>query len=74
LPARDDVDELGIAGAVVGQLVEAHTAGSSARSLTPSSTQAGGSTAADQELLASVQRKLRKRSKRKFYGDGWSAS
>lgn len=29
---------------------------------------------ADAELLASVQRKLRKRSKGKFYGDGWSTS
>ena len=28
----------------------------------------------DVELLASVQRKLRKRSKGKFYGDGWSTS
>ncbi|MBX3228508.1 MAG: hypothetical protein KIT84_07640 [Labilithrix sp.] len=28
----------------------------------------------DAELLASVQRKLRKRSKGKFYGDGWSTS
>lgn len=30
--------------------------------------------AKDAELLASVQRKLRKRSKGKFYGDGWSTS
>src|SRR5262245_22371198 len=30
--------------------------------------------AADAKLLASVQRKLRKRSKGKFYGDGWSIS
>jgi hypothetical protein len=29
---------------------------------------------AEAELLASVQRKLRKRSKGKFYGDGWSTS
>jgi hypothetical protein len=29
---------------------------------------------ADRELLAGVQRKLRKRSKGKFYGDGWSTS
>lgn len=28
----------------------------------------------DAELLVSVQRKLRKRSKGKFYGDGWSTS
>jgi hypothetical protein len=28
----------------------------------------------DAELLASVQRKLRKRSRGKFYGDGWSTS
>jgi predicted nucleic acid-binding protein len=28
----------------------------------------------DAELLASVQRKLRTRSKGKFYGDGWSTS
>ena len=28
----------------------------------------------DRELLASVQRKLRKRSKGKFYGDGWSTT
>ena len=28
----------------------------------------------DAELLASVQRKLRKRSKGKFYGDGWSTT
>lgn len=28
----------------------------------------------DALLLASVQRKLRKRSKGKFYGDGWSTS
>ena len=28
----------------------------------------------DQELLRAVQRKLRKRSKGKFYGDGWSTS
>lgn len=28
----------------------------------------------DKELLAAVQRKLRKRSKGKFYGDGWSTS
>lgn len=28
----------------------------------------------DQELLASVQRKLRQRSKGKFYADGWSTS
>ena len=28
----------------------------------------------DAALLASVQRKLRKRSKGKFYGDGWSTS
>lgn len=28
----------------------------------------------DAELLAGVQRKLRKRSKGKFYGDGWSTS
>lgn len=28
----------------------------------------------DAQLLASVQRKLRKRSKGKFYGDGWSTS
>jgi hypothetical protein len=30
--------------------------------------------AKDQELLASVQRKLRQRSKGKFYADGWSTS
>jgi hypothetical protein len=30
--------------------------------------------AAERELLASVQRKIRKRSKGKFYGDGWSTS
>jgi predicted nucleic acid-binding protein len=30
--------------------------------------------AKDAELLASVQKKLRKRSKGKFYGDGWSTS
>lgn len=29
---------------------------------------------ADDQLLAGVQRKLRKRSKGKFYGDGWSTS
>lgn len=28
----------------------------------------------DKVLLASVQRKLRKRSRGKFYGDGWSTS
>jgi hypothetical protein len=28
----------------------------------------------DAQLLASVQRKLRKRSKGKFYGDGWSTT
>lgn len=28
----------------------------------------------DKQLLAAVQRKLRKRSKGKFYGDGWSTS
>lgn len=28
----------------------------------------------DQELLASVQKKLRQRSKGKFYADGWSTS
>lgn len=28
----------------------------------------------DTELLASVQRKLRQRSKGKFYGDGWSTT
>jgi hypothetical protein len=28
----------------------------------------------DAELLASVQKKLRKRSKGKFYGDGWSTT
>jgi hypothetical protein len=28
----------------------------------------------DSRLLASVQRKLRKRSKGKFYGDGWSTT
>lgn len=28
----------------------------------------------DRRLLTSVQRKLRKRSKGKFYGDGWSTS
>jgi hypothetical protein len=28
----------------------------------------------DAELLRSVQRKLRKRSRGKFYGDGWSTS
>ena len=28
----------------------------------------------DAELLASVQRKLRQRSKGKFYGDGWSTT
>ena len=28
----------------------------------------------DSELLANVQRKLRKRSKGKFYGDGWSTT
>jgi hypothetical protein len=28
----------------------------------------------DEKLLASVQRKLRKRSKGKFYGDGWSTT
>jgi hypothetical protein len=33
-----------------------------------------GEPKADAELLASVQRKLRKRSKGKFYGDGWSTS
>ena len=32
------------------------------------------SPAGDDELLASVQRKLRKRSKGKFYGDGWSTT
>lgn len=30
--------------------------------------------ASEDELLASVQRKLRKRSKGKFYGDGWSTT
>ncbi|MDF2692185.1 MAG: hypothetical protein K0S65_568 [Labilithrix sp.] len=30
--------------------------------------------AKDAELLASVQHKLRKRSKGKFYGDGWSTT
>ena len=30
--------------------------------------------ARDAELLASVQQKLRKRSKGKFYGDGWSTT
>ncbi len=30
--------------------------------------------AMDAELLASVQRKLRRRSKGKFYGDGWSTT
>jgi len=30
--------------------------------------------AKDAQLLASVQKKLRKRSKGKFYGDGWSTS
>ncbi|MBX3204427.1 MAG: hypothetical protein KF764_05130 [Labilithrix sp.] len=30
--------------------------------------------ARDEELLASVQKKLRKRSKGKFYGDGWSTT
>jgi hypothetical protein len=30
--------------------------------------------AKDAKLLASVQRKLRRRSKGKFYGDGWSTS
>lgn len=30
--------------------------------------------AKDAELLASVQQKLRKRSKGKFYGDGWSTT
>lgn len=30
--------------------------------------------AKDQELLASVQRKLRQRSKGKFYADGWSTT
>ncbi len=30
--------------------------------------------AEDAELLAAVQRRLRKRSKGKFYGDGWSTS
>jgi predicted nucleic acid-binding protein len=30
--------------------------------------------AKDAELLASVQRKLRKRSKGKFYSDGWSTT
>ncbi len=29
---------------------------------------------ADQELLRAVQRKLRKRSKGKFYSDGWSTT
>ncbi len=32
------------------------------------------SSAGDDVLLASVQRKLRKRSKGKFYGDGWSTT
>lgn len=32
------------------------------------------SSTSDDELLASVQRKLRKRSKGKFYGDGWSTT
>ena len=30
--------------------------------------------AKDAQLLASVQRKLRKRSRGKFYGDGWSTA
>jgi hypothetical protein len=30
--------------------------------------------ARDAELLASVQKKLRKRSRGKFYGDGWSTT
>lgn len=30
--------------------------------------------ARDRELLASVQRKIRKRSRGKFYADGWSTS
>ena len=32
------------------------------------------SSSSEDELLASVQRKLRKRSKGKFYGDGWSTT
>lgn len=31
-------------------------------------------TSEDKELLAAVQRKLRKRSKGKFYSDGWSTT
>lgn len=33
-----------------------------------------GPTDEDKALLASVQRKLRQRSKGKFYGDGWSTT
>lgn len=34
----------------------------------------GEGAGSDAKLLAGVQRKLRKRSKGKFYGDGWSTS
>lgn len=38
------------------------------------SAKAGEPSAEDKKLLEGVQRKLRKRSKGKFYGDGWSTS
>jgi len=42
------------------------------RSLEPKEPAAGA--AEDKKILQGVQRKLRKRSKGKFYGDGWSTS
>lgn len=44
------------------------------RSLAKSEEAPAAASAANDELLASVQRKLRKRSKGKFYGDGWSTT
>lgn len=44
------------------------------RSLAQEEDALDGSPEKDAQLLASVQRKLRKRSRGKFYGDGWSTT
>ena len=40
----------------------------------PGEPEEGKEPSRDQQLLVSVQRKLRKRSRGKFYGDGWSTT
>ena len=73
-PQDDATEDEELSEAELAQLEEAPAVSALLKRSLVKADDALPSPAKDAELLASVQRKLRKRSKGKFYGDGWSTS